>query len=161
MMAFPATHDAPTDVLWRLNNEYRKRLSHAQTYLDLLEQLLMVQVGDQNLATLEVLEQARQELVVLTEEHRDWRHRFYYDSLETRRMVQETRAVNQALARFSRMRSNHERRLYEIYNVLAQLPRPDSQMTRVPNGDLWVMAQYALNDLMVFGDYASKLGALN
>ncbi len=161
MMAFPATHDAPTDVLWRLNNEYRKRLSHAQTYLDLLEQLLMIQVGNQNLETLEVLEQARQELVILTEEHRDWRHRFYYDSLETRRMVQDTRAVNQALARFSRMRANHERRLYEIYNVLAQLPRPDAQMTRVPNGDLWIMTQYALNDLMVFGDYASKLGALN
>ncbi len=161
MMAFPASHDAPTDVLWRLNNEYRKRLSQAQTYLDLLEQLLLIQADDHSFQILEALQQARHELVVLTEEHRDWRHHFYYDSLETRRMVHDSRAVNKALARFSRMRSQHERRLYEVYNVLAQLPRPDTHMTRVPNGDLWVMTQYALNDLIIFGDYASKLGVLN
>ena len=161
MMAFPASHDAPTDVLWRLNNEYRKRLSQAQTYLDLLEQLLLIQADDHSFQILEALQQARHELIVLTEEHRDWRHHFYYDSLETRRMVQDNRAVNKALARFSRMRSQHERRLYEVYNVLAQLPRPDTRTTRVPNGDLWVMTQYALNDLIIFGDYASKLGVLN
>ncbi len=160
-MGFPAHNDVPTDVLWRLNNEYRKRLSQAQTYLDLLEQLLMIQVDDHNVEVFEALQQARQELVVLTEEHRDWRHHYYYDSLETRRMVHDSRAVNKALARFSRMRSQHERRLYEVYNVLTQLPRPDARMTRVPNGDLWVMTQYALNDLIIFGDYASKLGVLN
>ena len=160
-MVFPARNDAPTDVLWRLNNEYRKRLSQAQTYLDLLEQLLMVQDDDRSFETIEALQQARHELVILTEEHRNWRHHFYYDSLETRRMVQENRAVNKALARFSRMRSQHERRLYELYNLLAQLPRPDARMTRVPNGDLWVMTQYALNDLIIFGDYVSKLGVLN
>jgi hypothetical protein len=161
MMAFPASSDAPTDVLWRLNNEYRKRLSQAQTYLDLLEQLLLIQSSEDSFQLLEALQQARHELVILTEEHRDWRHHFYYDSLETRRMVQDNRAVNKALARFSRMRSQHETRLYTIYNVLTQLPRPDSRMTRVPNGDLWNMTQYALNDLIVFGDYASKLGVLN
>ncbi len=161
MMAFPASHDAPTDVLWRLNNEYRKRLSQAQTYLDLLEQLLLIQADDHSVQVFKVLQQAHQELVVLTEEHRDWRHHFYYDSLETRRMVQDSRAVNKALARFSRMRSQHERRLFELYNILTQLPRPDTRMTRVPNGDLWVMTQYALNDLIIFGDYASKLGVLN
>jgi len=160
-MELPLHNDAPSDVLWRLNNEYRKRLSQAQTYLDLLEQLLMIQTGDHNVEVFDVLQQARQELIVLTEEHRDWRHRFYYDSLETRRMVHDSRAVNKALARFSRMRSQHERRLYEVYNVLTQLPRPDARMTRVPNGDLWVMTQYALNDLIIFGDYASKLGVLN
>ncbi len=160
-MAFPAPNDAPADVLWRLNNEYRKRLSQAQTYLDLLEQLLMVQDDDRSFETIEALQQARHELVILTEEHRNWRHHFYYDSLETRRMVHDNRAVNKALARFSRMRSQHERRLYEVYNALAQLPRPDVHMTRVPNGDLWVMAQYALNDLIIFGDYVSKLGVLN
>ncbi|MBI1282239.1 MAG: hypothetical protein GC179_29200 [Anaerolineaceae bacterium] len=161
MMAFPASHDAPTDVLWRLNNEYRKRLNQAQTYLDLLEQLLMIQSGDQGAEIFEALQLARQELVILSEEHRDWRHHYYYDSLETRRMVHDSRAVNKALARFSRMRSQHEQRLFEVYNVLTQLPRPDTRMTRVPNGDLWVMTQYALNDLIVFGDYASKLGVLN
>lgn len=160
-MAFPATHDTSADVLWRLNNEYRKRLSQAQTYLDLLEQLLMVQAADQTSQTIEVLDHARHELVILNEEHRDWRHHFYYDSIETRRMVQDNRSVNQALSRFSRMRAQHERRLYEVYNLLTQLPRPDARMTRVPNGDLWIMTQYALNDLMVFGDYVSKLGVLN
>ena len=75
--------------------------------------------------------------------------------------VQDDRAVNQALARFSRMRSQHERRLYDVYNTLSQLPRPDVRMTRVPNGDLWVMTQFALNDLIIFGDYVSKLGVLN
>lgn len=159
-MELPLHNDAPSDVLWRLNNEYRKRLSQAQTYLDLLEQLLMIQT-DHNVEVFEALQQARQELIVLTEEHRDWRHHFYYDSLETRRMVHDSRAVNKALARFSRMRTQHERRLYEVYNVLTQLPRPDARMTRVPNGDLWVMTQYALNDLIIFGDYASKLGVLN
>ena len=34
-------------------------------------------------------------------------------------------------------------------------------MTRVPNGDLWIMAQYALNDLIIFGDYVNKLIVLN
>ncbi len=161
MMAFPVPNDAPSDVLWRLNNEYRKRLSQAQTYLDLLEQLLMVQDDDRSFETIEALQQARHELVILTEEHRNWRHHFYYDSPETRRMVHDNRAVNKALARFSRMRSQHERRLYEVYNTIAQIPRPDARMTRVPNGDLWVMTQYALNDLIVFGDYVSKLGVLN
>jgi phosphatidylserine/phosphatidylglycerophosphate/cardiolipin synthase-like enzyme len=160
-MAFPVRNDAPSDVLWRLNNEYHKRLSQAQTYLDLLEQLLMVQDDDHGFEIIEALQQARHELVILNEEHRNWRHHFYYDSLETRRMVQDNRSINKALARFSRMRSQHERRLYELYNLLAQLPRPDARMTRVPNGDLWVMTQYALNDLIVFGDYVSKLGVLN
>ena len=160
-MVFPDRNDAPADMLWRLNNEYRKRLSQAQTLLDLLEQLLMVQDDNSAFETIESLQQARHELVMLTEEHRNWRHHFYYDSLESRRMVQDNRAVNKALARFSRMRSQHERRVYEVYNILAQLPRPDVRMTRVPNGDLWVMVQYALNDLIVFGDYVSKLGVLN
>lgn len=161
IMAHLLPHDTPTDVLWRLNNEYRKRLSCAQTYLDLLEQLLMIQAADDIFQTLETLQQVRQELVNLTEEHRDWRHHFYYDSLETRRMVQDDRAVNKALARFNRMRSQHEQRVYDLYMTLDQSPRPNAQITRVPNGDLWVMAQYALNDLIVFGDYATNLGVLN
>jgi hypothetical protein len=160
-MAFPARNDVPADVLWRLNNEYRKRLTQAQTYLDLLEQLLMVQDDNHSFEIIEALQQARHELITLTEEHRDWRHHFYYDSLETHRMVHDSRAVNKALARFSRMRSQHEQRLYQLYNNLAQLPRPDAHMTRVPNGDLWVMTQYAINDLIIFGDYVSKLGVLN
>src|SRR4051812_19473352 len=118
MMAFPASNDTSTDVLWRLNNEYRKRLSQAQTYLDLLEQLLMIQADDHSLQLLEALQQARHELVILTEKHRAWRHHFYYAPLKPRRMVQDNRAVNKALARFSRMRSQHESRLYQVYNIL-------------------------------------------
>jgi hypothetical protein len=86
---------------------------------------------------------------------------FYYESPMTKRMVHDERAIHQALARFSRMRSRHEQRLYDLYNILFEVPRPDPHVTRVPTGDLWTMTQYSLNDLIVFGDYVSNLGAMN
>jgi hypothetical protein len=149
------------DVLWRINNEYRKRLSQAQTFLDLLEQVMLANSGYGPPHTLEALHYARQQVAELMEEHRQWRHSYYYDSLETRRMVHEDRAINKALSRFSRMRTQHEQRAYDAYALLFQSPRPDPRVTRVPNGDLWTMTQYALNDLIVFGDYISNLGVLN
>lgn len=149
------------DVLWRINNEYRKRLTQAQTYLDLLEQMILANGGYGPLHTLEALHYARQQVSELMDEHRRWRHAYYYDSLETRRMVQNDRAVNQALSRFNRMRTRHEQRAYDAYTALFQSPRPEPHLTRVLNGDLWTMTQYAMNDLIVFGDYVSNLGVLN
>jgi len=151
----------PTDVLWRVNNEYRKRLAQAQTFLDLLEQLVLANGGERQKYLLELLRYAREEVAGITEEHRVWRHRFYYDSLDNRRMVQNDRAVNQALARFNRMRSRHESRLNDLYNLLNETPRPDPNLTRVPNGDLWTMTQYAIGDLLGFNDYVVELGQVS
>ena len=127
--------DASNTVLWRVNNEYRKRLSQAQTYLDLLEQLIIANCGEEPMHTLESLRYAREQVAQIVEEHRHWRHTFYYESQASRRMVQNDRAVNRALARFSRMRTQHEQRLFDLYNILYQTPRPDPLATRVPNGD--------------------------
>jgi len=151
----------PTDKLWRVNNEYRKRLAQAQTFLDLLEQLIEMNSDQRQHYMLELLHYAREEVAGLVEEHRVWRHRFYYDSLDNRRMVQNDRAANQALARFNRMRSQHEGRLSDLYSLLEETPRPDPLLTRVPNGDLWTMTQYAIGDLLGFNDYLSELGQLN
>lgn len=151
----------PTDKLWRVNNEYRKRLAQAQTFLDLLEQLIEMNSDQRQYYMLELLQYARDEVAGLVEEHRVWRHRFYYDSLDNRRMVQNDRAANQALARFNRMRSQHEGRLSDLYSLLEETPRPDPLLTRVPNGDLWTMTQYAIGDLLGFNDYLSELGQLN
>ncbi len=150
----------PTDMLWRVNNEYRKRLAQAQTFLDLLEQMILTNSGETQNYMLELLQYAREEVAGIAEEHRIWRHRFYYDSLESRRMVQNDRAVNQALARFNRMRSQHESRLADLHSLLHETPRPDPVFTRVPNGDLWTMTQFAIGDLIDFNDYLSELGQL-
>jgi hypothetical protein len=150
----------PTDMLWRVNNEYRKRLAQAQTFLDLLEQMILTNSGEAQNYMLELLQYAREEVAGIAEEHRIWRHRFYYDSLENRRMVQNDRAVNQALARFNRMRSQHESRLTDLYSLLHETPRPDPLLTRVPNGDLWTMTQFAIGDLIGFNDYLTELGQL-
>jgi len=151
----------PTDVLWRVNNEYRKRLVQAQTFLDLLEQLILVNSVERQNYMLELLQYAREEVAGIVEEHRLWRHRFYYDSVESQRMVQNDRAVNQALSRFNRMRSQHESRLNDLNSLFHKTPRPDPDLTRVPNGDLWTMAQYAIGDLLGFNDYLTELGQLN
>ena len=146
---------AQADLLWRINNEYRKRLTQAQTFLDLLEQIMLSHSGDEETAA--AVRYGREALVELMEEHRVWRYRYYYESPESKRMVQDERAVNQALARFSRMYTQHESRLYNLYNILSESPRPDPVLTRVPTGDLWEMTGYALNDLITVGEYMGGL----
>ena len=76
-------------------------------------------------------------------------------------MVQTDRAVNQALSRFNRMRSQHENRLNDLYSLFFETPRPDPTLTRVPTGDLWTMTQYAIGDLLGFTDYLTTLGQTN
>lgn len=154
-MAAEADLDTRADVLWRINNEYRKRLTQAQTFLDLLEQMILSHSGDGH--TLEALRYTRDQVTSLTSEHRDWRYRYYYDSPQSKRMVQDDRAVNQALSRFTRMRSAHQALLNELYTLFYDMPRPDPTLTRVPNGDLWTMTQYAIYDLLEFSDYLSEL----
>ncbi len=153
--------DGAANTLWRVNNEYRKRLSQAQTFLDLLEQMILAHNGDRHAHTLAVLRYAREQVEAIIEEHRLWRYRFYYESTESKRMVQGDKEVNQALARFSRMRIQHETRLSDVTAVLDGAQRPDPNYTHVPNGDLWIMTQYAINDLLGFSDYLNTLGPVN
>lgn len=149
------------DVLWRLNNEYRKRLAMAQTYLDLLEQLVLIQNGERQAHTLAALRYARDCVEAMTEAHRQWRQRYYYESSDSKRMVQEGRSINQALARFAHMRTQQEHYLNELYATLSTIPRPDPRITRVPNGDLWLLTQSAINNLVGFEDYLSDMTRVN
>lgn len=145
-----------SDLLWRVNNEYQKRLKQTRTYLGLLEQLMLIQHQDGT--SLAMLRGALDQVDVLLEEHRTWRHDYYYESADTKRMVQSHGAINQALAHFSRMRTRHERELQQLNTLLIRLQRPDPKLTRVPNGDLWVMAEFAVQDLSRFSDYMRSLG---
>ncbi|NWG16127.1 MAG: hypothetical protein HXY41_05785 [Chloroflexi bacterium] len=147
---------AANQLLWRVNNEYRKRLSQAQTLLNLLEQLLLMQNDPNQEHALAVLNYAREQIEAMTEEHRQWRYSYYYESVETKRMVQDDTAINQALARFTRMRTHQERRLNDLYTLIFDVPRPDPNLTRVPNGDLWMMTRHAIQDLVMFDNFLNQ-----
>lgn len=143
----------PAHLLWRANNEYRRRLTQAQTLLGLLEQLLDARSEAAPIPALAALLYAQEQLDRLIQEHRVWRYTCYYESTDSKRMVQEERAIHQALARFSRMRAQHSHRLNDVVMRLRAAPRPDMALTRVPGGDLWGMVQDALNDLLAFDGY--------
>ncbi len=147
----------PTDLLWRVNNEYQKRLTQVVTYLNLLEQLVLIQDEDDQLRTLAALQYALEQVQTLAQEHRAWRYKYYYESSDTKRMVQTSSAVHQALARFSRMRMQHEPQLNNLRALLDHVQRPDPRVTRVPTGDLWVMTEFAINDLRGFDRYMQDL----
>lgn len=148
---------SPAELLWRINSEYLKRLQRATTYLNLLEQLVLMQSGNTQRQTLAALRQALEQVETLQEEHRDWRYAYYYESLDTRRMVQSHGAINRALARFSRMRTRHDQQLQSLRAHLVHTQRPDPALTRVPTGDLWTMAEYAIGNLTRFDDYMRSL----
>jgi hypothetical protein len=145
----------PADVLWRINNEYRKRLEHAKTYLNLLEQLVLMQHQDQHV--LAALNQALNQVEQMIAEHRQWRYHYYYESTDSQRMVQTHGAINQALAQFSHIRSSHEQELQNIRVLLYHLQRPDPAVTTVPIGDLWQLSEFALQDLSGFDDYLRSI----
>lgn len=147
---------ALADLLWRVNNEYRKRLTQGQTFLALLEQMLHAQDSDPLL--LDALGSAHEQMNTLAAEHRDWRYRYYYEDADSKRLVQEERAIQQALARFSRMRSRHETQLNDLHRLIFERSRPDPRTTRVPTGDLWEMTEYAVYDLISFEEYLERLG---
>lgn len=146
--------NAPAELLWRANNEYRKRLTQAATCLYLLEQQVLALDKANQARTLAALRHTLEEVDALAEEHRAWRYRYYYESPDTRRMVHDSAAVYQALARFSRLRVQHGRRLADLRALLSRVQRPDPAVTRVAaGGDLWTLAEYALRDLDRFDDF--------
>ena len=148
------------DVLWWLNQEYINRLARAHTYLDLLERLLLERSDvDQNELRL-VLGSVRAHLDSLKEAHRGWRYTFFYESADTKRMVQTPPAVRRAFAALAAMHAFYERDLHDLYRTLDALPRPEDHVTRVPQGDLWEMTQVALHDLLDFGSVQSQLDAV-
>jgi hypothetical protein len=147
----------PADLLWRVNNEYQKRLTQVVTYLNLLEQMILMQDGEDQLRTLAALQYALEQIEILAQEHRAWRYKYYYESADTKRMVQAPGAVHQALSRFTRMRMKHEQELNNLRALLEHVQRPDPDITRVPTGDLWVMTEFAINDLKAFDRYMQNL----
>lgn len=147
----------PAEVLWRVNNEYRKRLELAMTYLGLLEQLFLMHRPPDEHRTLATLRYIREQVSVLRDEHRTWRHQYYYENRETRRMIEDEMAIQRALSRFNRMRNQHEQRLHDLLGLLVLIPRPDPGLTQVPNGDLWNMTKYALDHLTDFSSFVQSL----
>ena len=147
--------NTPADLLWRINNEYHKRLKQVQTYLSLLEQLLSLQPESQ--PTLPIVRQLGDQIDTLLSEHRDWRYEYYYESLKTRRIVQEHGAINRALSQFTRMRASHVTTLAAIHTDLYNSPRPASTATQVPNGNLWDLTQTAVAELEQFDRYMHSL----
>lgn len=153
------SHDA--DLLWRVNHEYRNRLSQVMVYVDLLEQMILTHNHGNNMGEIQaILRHVYDEVAYMKEEHRRWRYQFYYESAETKKIVRSDSAIHQALARFSRMRSQHERRLAELQMQLFMLQRPDPRLTQVPNGDLWQLTQFAMRQLSQFEDYMRDLNHL-
>jgi hypothetical protein len=145
------------DQLWRANNEYRKRLGQAQTFFGLLEAVVLGAPVDARQA--ELVRWARAHVESIVQELREWRERFYYQDPGTRRMVQADGAIYDALTSFDRMRGDQEVRLHTVYTTLLNEPRPDPRLTRVPQGDLWLMAGNAIYDLLGFSEYLVGLQA--
>ena len=152
----------PADDLWWLNNEYRKRLSRAERTLGLLEQIVVARTGldsEQLITIMEALEAARRQILILAEDHRNWRYTFYYQSALRKRMVQSEVDIHRALVHFQRMRARHERILRDLADVIAQMPQPDPQVTLVSTGDLWSLTQYAFAELFNFVDRPNGMSA--
>lgn len=145
------------DILWWLNQEYINRLARAHTYLDLLERLLVERSDVDQEELRPVLGAVRTQLDSLKEAHRSWRYSYFYESADTKRMVQTSPAVRRAFAALASMHADHERDLNDLYNALDALPRPENHVTRVPQGDLWDMTQVALQDLLDFGSIQRQL----
>jgi hypothetical protein len=147
--------DSRADQLWHLNCEYQKRLQQAKTYLTLLEQLTLSRGGDAQ--SLNMLHRVRVDIEILADEHRHWRYQYYYESVDTRRMVQAEREISHALMHFADMRARHDLALHRLERLLYQGQRPHPSVTRVPTGDLWAMTELAMHDLSGFDDYVRSL----
>ena len=148
---------ASADSLWRLNQEYGNRLAKARTYLDLLEELMMDRGSSTDEISLSALQFTRAHLNGLKEEYRAWRYTYFYEAADTKRMVQSMGAVRRAVSAFARMRTRHETYLNSLFDALDQIPRPNPDVTTVPNGDLWEMLRFALYDLLDFSSYLKTL----
>lgn len=140
-------------LLWRINNEYRSRLSKALNSLDLLLHLLQARTGVTQDPYLQTLYEVRGQLAHVGEEHRSWRYRHYYEEGSDKRMVQDERSIQRALSAFSRMSNAHQRLLTELGHHLAGMQRPDALLTAVANGDLWEITRQTIADLANFDGY--------
>ena len=140
-------------LLWRINNEYRSRLSKALNSLDLLLQLLQARTGITQDPYLTALYDVRSQLAHVGDEHRSWRYRHYYEEGSDKRMVQDERAIQRALSAFSRMSNAHQQLLRELGGYLGTMQRPDTVLTAVANGDLWEITKQKIADLANFDGY--------
>ena len=136
--------------LWQLNRDYVTRLARAHSNFDLLEQLLLQRRVPLHEPLLGALQLTHARLAFLSEEHRGWCYAYFYESSESKRMVQTTGAVRRALLNFGIMCQRHNDSLNEVIALLADVPRPDPTVTRVTGGDLWVLMQDALVELVDF-----------
>jgi hypothetical protein len=137
-------------ALWRLNQEYAQRLTHARNCVSLLADLLAVR--DETTSTaysyaLQIaLERLNATLTSCYEDHRAWRYRYFYESVEEKRMKQADADVFRALSQFSRIRLRQFPLVHDALSTLLDLPRPQRELTRIPQGDLWDMTAQALLD---------------
>lgn len=136
------------EFLWRLNRNYVNRLLRARNTLGLLEHVLRTRADAEVQETLlPTVQYARDALSTLSDAHRDWCYAYFYESVETKRMVQTTRDVRRALASFEAMRQQYRDLFAELDARLSELPPPPPNLTALPHGDLWDMAQYSLHAL--------------
>ncbi|MEP7291386.1 MAG: hypothetical protein ABI835_06360 [Chloroflexota bacterium] len=137
------------ELLWRLNREYVNRLVKARNYLGLLEHVVLTRSAEETRTRLlPTLQITRDRLNQLSEAHRGWCYAYFYESAESKRMVQNAQAVRRALNSFGHMRAQNGGSFDDLAATLYELPRPAPAVTRLPNGDLWEMVQVALYDLI-------------
>lgn len=136
------------EFLWRLNRNYVNRLLRARNTLGLLEHVLRTRANaDVQGTLLPTVQDARNALNTLSDAHRDWCYTYFYESAETKRMVQTARDVRRALANFEAMRREYGDWFAALDARLNELPPPPADLTALPHGDLWDMAQYSLHAL--------------
>lgn len=136
------------EFLWRLNRNYVNRLLRARNTLGLLEHVLRTRANaDVQETLLPTVQDARNALSRLSEAHRDWCYTYFYESAETKRMVQTAQGVRRALAHFEAMRRAYGDLFAALDARLSTLPPPPADLTTLPHGDLWDMAQYSLHAL--------------
>ncbi|GEM_PF-1887741 len=144
---------SPSEALWEINNEYRKRLSQLMGHMKLLEQLLQMHGGtDPGLRA--AIRRIRATLEEIDVDHHEWRHTYFYrlpEGQHKRRMVSTPVAVRLALTTFDRMLQTHLEHFDAIAQTLDSLPRPDPSLTRVIKGnDLWELCMAGAESLVTY-----------
>jgi hypothetical protein len=138
--------------IWRLNQEYVRRLASARTVLGLDDDYPSAEAEWTAL-----LRDAADALDQLHEAHRTWRYDYFYESPDTRRVVQDRAAVAKATVYFEHLLRAYESRLEMVSRMLRILPRPDPRWTTVPQGDLWSLFENAVDDLRSFNREISAI----
>jgi hypothetical protein len=137
-------------ALWRLNQEYGQRLARARQCASLLTELLAIRGlnngGQPPPNFMRIFATINETLDQCYDDHRAWRYRYFYDSVDEKRMTQNDADIFKAMAQFSRLRLRQMRPIQQTLSALAELPRPPRDLTRIPQGDLWEMTTQALVD---------------